>query len=100
MLHSVLQACLVADRWDEIWVDDKIDEIVRGGLLDLVRINTNVDQAKREVKARAKGLHGFSEKYMASSPKVTPPTFVLCSAFLTNSRIVRGEPDKHSSGSQ
>lgn len=76
MLHSVLQACLVADRWDEIWVDDKIDEIVRGGLSDLVRINTNVDQAKREVKARAKGLHAFSEKYMASSPKVTSPTFV------------------------
>ncbi len=76
MLHSVLQACFVADRWDEIWVDDKIDEIVRGGLSDLVRINTNVDQAKREVKTRAKGLHAFSEKYMASSPKVTSPTFV------------------------
>ncbi|PBK71331.1 Dna2-domain-containing protein [Armillaria solidipes] len=83
MLHSVLQACLVADRWDEIWVDDKIDEIVRGGLSDLVRINTNVDQAKREVKARAKGLHAFSEKYMASSPK--------SGANLTNTRAGRND---------
>ncbi|KAG7440565.1 Dna2-domain-containing protein [Guyanagaster necrorhizus] len=78
MLHSVLQACLLADRWDEVWVDDKIDEIVRSGLSDLVRINTNVDQAKREVKARAKGLHVFSEKYIAPSPKP--------GANLTNSR--------------
>ncbi|KAK0450380.1 DNA replication factor Dna2-domain-containing protein, partial [Desarmillaria tabescens] len=83
MLHSVLQACLVADRWDEIWVDDKIDEIVRGGLSDLVRINTNVDQAKREVKARAKGLHAFSEKYMAPSPKP--------GANLTNTRAGRND---------
>ncbi|KAK0186636.1 DNA replication factor Dna2-domain-containing protein [Armillaria mellea] len=83
MLHSVLQACLVADRWDEIWVDDKIDEIVHGGLSDLVRINTNVDQAKREVKARAKGLHGFSKKYMASSPK--------SGANLTNTRAGRND---------
>ncbi|PBK88865.1 Dna2-domain-containing protein [Armillaria gallica] len=83
MLHSVLQACLVADRWDEIWVDDKIDEIVRSGLSDLVRINTNVDQAKREVKARAKGLHAFSEKYMASSPKF--------GANLTNTRAGRND---------
>ncbi|KAK0473383.1 DNA replication factor Dna2-domain-containing protein [Armillaria novae-zelandiae] len=83
MLHSVLQACLVADRWDEIWVDDKIDETVRGGLSDLVRINTNVDQAKREVKARAKGLHAFSEKYMASSPK--------SGANLTNTRAGRND---------
>ncbi|KAK0217033.1 AAA domain-containing protein [Armillaria fumosa] len=83
MLHSVLQACLVADRWDEIWVDDKIDEIVRGGLSDLVRINTNVDQAKREVKARAKGLHAFSEKFMALSPK--------SGANLTNTRAGRND---------
>ncbi|KAK0199920.1 DNA replication factor Dna2-domain-containing protein [Desarmillaria ectypa] len=83
MLHGVLQSCLLADRWDEIWVDDKIDEIVRSGLSDLVRINTNVEQAKREVKARAQGLHAFSEKYIAPSPKP--------GASLTNTRAGRND---------
>ncbi|KAF9010450.1 Dna2-domain-containing protein [Hymenopellis radicata] len=86
MLHTVLQAALVADRWEDSWMDDKIDQVVRNNLSDLLSINFSVDQAKREVKARAKGLQGFSQKYIAKEPKP--------SANLINTRAVRDSSAK------
>lgn len=70
MLHEVMQTCLADSRWDEQWVNDKISEVVKKGLGELMRINMDVEQADIEMKTRSKGLKVFSEKYIARSPKV------------------------------
>lgn len=77
MLHEVMQSCFIAGRWEESWIDEKIDHVIRKGLDHLLKIDFPVEQAKREVAARAKGLIAFAQKYVSDSPKVTPPTTVL-----------------------
>ncbi|KAF7984152.1 hypothetical protein HWV62_16810 [Athelia sp. TMB] len=83
ILHEVMQHCLREGRWELDWIDNKIGQVVRGeaggrGLADLVRLGVSVEEAIREVKARAGGLHGFGEKYIAQKPKPV--------AFLTDTR--------------
>jgi DNA replication ATP-dependent helicase Dna2 len=70
MLHEVVQACLSEGKWDDVWIDQRIDEVVSRELNDLVRINVSEAEARREVKARARGLRGFADKYVSPLPKV------------------------------
>ncbi|PVG03899.1 Dna2-domain-containing protein [Serendipita vermifera] len=69
MLHEAMQACLAEGRWDEKWIDDKTDEIVRLGMESLVKLNINLDVAKIEIRKRARGLQAFSERFISKSPK-------------------------------
>ncbi|KAF9222302.1 Dna2-domain-containing protein [Gyrodon lividus] len=78
MLHEVMQTCLAAHQWDEKYVDELIDDIVLKNLAEIVKIGTGMDEAKREVKLRSKGLRVFSERYIAETPKPD--------AVLTNTR--------------
>lgn len=75
MLHEVMQTCLSVARWDDKFMDKKIAEVAQAGLGELLRINMGVEQAIIEVKARAKGLKVFAEKYIAQSPKVKTSDF-------------------------
>lgn len=70
MLHTVLQSCLIEQRWDQKWIDERIDETVRDGLSDLFRLDVSVEHAKHQLSERAKGLRAFSDKYISASPKV------------------------------
>ncbi|KAH9949710.1 Dna2-domain-containing protein [Amylocystis lapponica] len=83
MLHEVMQSCLSAGRWDERWVDEQISEQIAKGLGELMRVNMTVEQAHIEVRARAKGLKRFAEKYIAQEPKPD--------AVLTNTRAHQGQ---------
>jgi DNA replication ATP-dependent helicase Dna2 len=67
-----MQKCLKENRWEETWVDGLVMEVVNKGLSELVKISIGVDDAVREVKARAKGLKVFAERYMSQMPKVWP----------------------------
>ncbi|GLB41287.1 putative DNA replication factor Dna2 [Lyophyllum shimeji] len=69
MLHEVMQSCLREGRWETAWVDQKIDEVVLRGLNELIKINVTIEQAKREVTTRAKGLVAFAERYISDLPK-------------------------------
>ncbi|EIW80184.1 Dna2-domain-containing protein [Coniophora puteana RWD-64-598 SS2] len=69
MLHEVMQTCMAAGRWDEAFMDEQIDSVIRKNLAELVKIGLSVADARREVKARSKGLHVFSERYISSTPK-------------------------------
>lgn len=71
MLHEVMQSCLSSGHWEESWVQNKIDSVVRDGLMELVKLNVTVEDAKREVKFRAKGLQAFAQKYISAAPKVS-----------------------------
>ena len=70
LLHTIVQSCLSEKRWDEAWIDDQIDAIIREAIGDLAKIGFDVEQGKREIKARAQGLKSFGGKYISTSPKV------------------------------
>ncbi|KAJ7863097.1 DNA replication factor Dna2-domain-containing protein [Mycena olivaceomarginata] len=78
ILHEVMQACMTSRRWEDAWVEEKIEEVIREKISDIAKINLSVEDARREIKLRAKGLKAFSEKYLADSPKTQ--------AILTNTR--------------
>ncbi|KAJ7109745.1 DNA replication factor Dna2-domain-containing protein [Mycena crocata] len=78
ILHEVMQTCLSSGRWEDSWVDEKIEEVIREKISDIAKINLSVEDARREIKMRAKGLKAFSEKYISDSPKR--------GALLTNTR--------------
>ncbi|KAK7689454.1 hypothetical protein QCA50_007246 [Cerrena zonata] len=83
MLHEVMQMCFSDGNWSETSLDEKIDGVVGKGLEDLLSINVPIDQAKREVKLRARGLKTFSERYIAQEPKPE--------AILTNTRAPQNQ---------
>ena len=71
ILHEVMQKCLSESCWDERWIEDRIDEAVRANLGDLFKLNVSVEDAKREIIGRAKGLQVFSQRYLSETPKVS-----------------------------
>ncbi|KAG6828441.1 hypothetical protein H0H92_007968 [Tricholoma furcatifolium] len=81
MLHEVMQSCLSEGRWEPTWVDGKIEEVISKGLNELIKIDTSIEQAKREVTSRAKGLLAFSERYISDFPK---PEAILTNTRTTN----------------
>lgn len=77
-----MQACLRASRWDDAWIDERIAEEVRREkyLEDLVRLGgVSVEEAVREVKARAEGLKVFGKRYIGMMPKA-------CALLMTDGR--------------
>jgi DNA replication ATP-dependent helicase Dna2 len=49
----------------------KIDSAITRSLDDLLRINVDAVQAKREVWTRASGLKTFAARYISDTPKVS-----------------------------
>jgi DNA replication factor Dna2 len=70
MLHEVVQTCLSSERWEESWIHECINDVIMTGLEELVRIGIGIEEARKELKLRAKGLRTFSEKYIGHTPKV------------------------------
>jgi len=70
MLHEVMQICMAEQQWDERFIEEHTEEIIKKNLAELVKINVSIDEAKREVKTRSRGLRVFSERYLAETPKV------------------------------
>lgn len=70
MLHTVLESCLRTNQFDELWVNSQIETVVQSGVSDLVQINTTIEDAQKEVKLRAKGIHTFAKRYISDRPKV------------------------------
>ncbi|KAG8800957.1 Tripartite DNA replication factor [Serendipita sp. 398] len=83
LLHEVVQLSLAEGRWDDQWINDKTDEIVRRNLDNLVQLNLSIDVAKAEIQKRAQGLQGFSRRFVGVNPKPD--------AVLTDSRAGRGQ---------
>ncbi|KAF8066980.1 AAA domain-containing protein [Lyophyllum atratum] len=83
MLHEVMQSCLSEGCWESGWIDRKIEEVVLRGLNELIKIDMTIEQAKREVTMRAKGLSAFSERYISDMPKPT--------AILSNTRTTHNQ---------
>lgn len=71
ILHEVMQLCMNENRWGQNWVEERIDEVVRKNLVNIVKIEMTVEEASREVKVRAKGLMAFADKYLGTEPKAS-----------------------------
>lgn len=52
-------------------MEERIDEVVKKNLVNIVKIEITVEDALREVKLRAKGLLVFANKYLGAQPKVS-----------------------------
>ena len=50
-------------------MNEKIDDVIYKGLNELLKIEVSIEQAKREIRTRAKGLLVFSQKYLCDTPK-------------------------------
>jgi len=70
ILHEVMQLSMSENCWQQDWIEEKIDEVIRMNLMNIVRIDMTLQEASREVKARAKGLIAFADKYLGVTPKV------------------------------
>ncbi|CAK5284176.1 unnamed protein product [Mycena citricolor] len=69
ILHEVMQTCLSSGRWDDSYVETTTEEAVREKIGDIAKIDMSVEDALREIKFRAKGLHAFGEKYISEKPQ-------------------------------
>ncbi|KAF8422799.1 DNA replication factor Dna2-domain-containing protein [Boletus edulis BED1] len=69
MLHEIMQTCLATQQWDEFYVEDLIEDAVMKNLPEIVKIGSDIEEAKRELKLRSRGLKVFSERYIADTPK-------------------------------
>ncbi|KAN0081509.1 DNA replication factor Dna2, partial [Tylopilus felleus] len=83
MLHEIMQTRLATQRWDEFYVEDLIEDAVTKNLPEIVKIETTIEEAKRELKLRSKGLKVFSERYIADTLKPD--------AILTNTRAAANQ---------
>lgn len=92
VLHEVMQACLTSGRWEDVWVDEKIEEVIREKISDIAKINLSVEDARREIKERAKGLKAFSQKYISDSPKVGS---IVVTAMMRTKHISAGASYSH-----
>ncbi|TEB08749.1 Dna2-domain-containing protein [Coprinellus micaceus] len=61
MLHEVMQTCLSEKRWEEAWINERIDQ--------LLALNVSVETARTELRRRAIGLTIFKDRYIADTPK-------------------------------
>jgi len=82
ILHEVMQLSMSENCWQQDWIEEKIDEVIRVNLVNIVRIDMTLQEASREVKARAKGLIAFADKYLGVTPKVST-AFAIRSQALT-----------------
>jgi DNA replication ATP-dependent helicase Dna2 len=70
ILHEVMESCMSENRWDENFIDDETDNVIRAKLPDLLRIEKTVEEVTEKVKERARGLQEFSKRYIGKKPKV------------------------------
>lgn len=71
MLHSLMQACMLENRWDDAFRQDKIVEIIKQSGGQLFAVNLEFEKAREELDERSKELEAFADRYVAEEPKVS-----------------------------
>ncbi|KAG6853446.1 hypothetical protein H0H87_008561, partial [Tephrocybe sp. NHM501043] len=62
-------ACLRKNQWETSRVDNRIKQVILKALNEHINIDVTIEQAKREVTTRAKGLLAFPEKPISEFPQ-------------------------------
>ena len=68
MLPEVMQTCLNENKGESSHIDKQIELVLSKGLMDLVRINTTIGEAWRELHECSRGLPAFVAKYLSQLP--------------------------------
>ncbi|KAM0752276.1 Dna2-domain-containing protein, partial [Meredithblackwellia eburnea MCA 4105] len=68
MLHELLQACMSEGRWDEDWVKEKVNEILRKEMMVLWGMELGVDQAREVLLEKSKGFEDFRNMFIRDKP--------------------------------
>ncbi|TKA52359.1 hypothetical protein B0A53_04828 [Rhodotorula sp. CCFEE 5036] len=69
MLHSLMQACMLENRWDDAFRQDKIAEIVKQSGGQLFAVNLEFEKAREELDERSRELEAFADRYVGEEPK-------------------------------
>ncbi|GAA5984572.1 hypothetical protein JCM10908_003406 [Rhodotorula pacifica] len=69
MLHSLMQACMLENRWDDAFREGKITEIVKQSGNHLFTVNLDFDKAREELTERSKELEAFADRFVGDEPK-------------------------------
>ncbi|GJN93127.1 hypothetical protein Rhopal_006172-T1 [Rhodotorula paludigena] len=80
MLHSLLQTCMAANRWDEEFRHARIDECVKESGGQLWTLDVSFEKARQELRDRSKEFEVFAERFVGAKPKAD--------AFLSDPRAV------------
>ncbi|KAH8109923.1 Dna2-domain-containing protein [Phellopilus nigrolimitatus] len=86
MLHEIIQRCFTNHRWDAQHIETAVDDIIRKGLNELVRIGVSVEEAKAELGKRAGGLRTFGDRFIGEIPK---PEATLTDTRASNGTVSR-----------
>lgn len=74
MLHSLMQACMLENRWDDTFREDKISEIIKQTGGQLFTVNLDFEKAREELRARSQGFEAFADRFVGDEPKVSRST--------------------------
>lgn len=75
MLHELMQACLVDERWDEDYRREKIDEIVGREVQTLWTMEVDVGTAREQMLEKSGGFEPFQSLFVGTTPGVHFPSF-------------------------
>ncbi|CCA73479.1 related to DNA helicase, partial [Serendipita indica DSM 11827] len=87
ILHEIMQACLQTGKWDDTFIHEATDRLLRANMDSLVQLDVNVDVAKAEIGKRAQGLREFSRRYIGTGVNQKP----RANAILSDSHAPKGQ---------
>ncbi|KAH7103214.1 Dna2-domain-containing protein [Auriculariales sp. MPI-PUGE-AT-0066] len=91
MLHEVLQACFVAQRFDQTFIDLRIEDAINSSLDALTRLDVSAAFARAELNKRSAGLQAFAKRYVASTPQVNAIRTALASGAVVDLGLAKNE---------
>lgn len=69
ILHEIFQEALVANRWDQAFLNGVIEKTMKKHIEDLYTIKVNFTDAREHLSSKMPELRGWAEKFVASFPK-------------------------------
>jgi DNA replication ATP-dependent helicase Dna2 len=70
VLHELFQICLQQSKWDEAFIRDAAERVIRRGVAKWWSIGMELDEALAQTLERSKAFMSFADKFVRSSPIV------------------------------
>lgn len=69
ILHEIFQEALVANRWDQAFLNIVIEKTMKKHIEDLYTIKVNFTDAREHLSSKMPELRGWAQKFVSSYPK-------------------------------
>ncbi|KAK7703639.1 DNA replication endonuclease-helicase Dna2 [Diaporthe eres] len=69
ILHEIFQEALVANRWDQAFLNGVIEKTMKKHIEDLYTIKVNFTDAREHLSSKMPELRGWAERFVSSFPK-------------------------------